>query len=274
MRCYVLNLTTQRGRYKKQLPELQKVGLEPQRVRSVRYVGDEGHEEIISRFPTGIWHNMAHQMRGMALSHCKAALEFMKSGEDMCLILEDDAFPVAQSVEEFEASVKGEIPRVPNGWWTIQLHADCPIPGLCMKNTSGACVSTAAYLLSREGAAHILDNPVLALDWGRAWRRAQGDPLFSVQENLFWTDESTSATSGRDHPSLMYRALDNVRGNAWAIRGQKSAAYILKAKWIRVLGTEPTMEWILVGLFSVLAAMCSGPMRFAFVAVALCFFPL
>ena len=92
---------------------------------------------------------------GCAMSHRKAASHLLESGEEYCLILEDDAAPVCGDyMQEVEAAIRD----APADWHMINLDY-LPDFGISEYTTYWTLLKT-AYILNRRGAEAWLKHQV------------------------------------------------------------------------------------------------------------------
>jgi|TARA_B110000259_G_scaffold147828_1_gene166693 GR25 family glycosyltransferase involved in LPS biosynthesis len=197
LKTIVINLDDYIDNHKKQLPYLEKIGLNTERFLAINAIKGEHlnplYEKYISKFALNF---QPKAVIGCALSHILCAKYIYESyinDYEYFLIMEDDAFPVYDKEEFYNLLNKNlkEIEVLDKNWDIIQLHSDAFFPTNDTYATHYICGSTAAYLISRRGIEKTLDRKVYShADF------IQHNFLkfnkYRVKSNLFWTDEKNS----------------------------------------------------------------------------------
>ena len=207
LKTIVINLDDYIDNHKKQLPYLEKIGLDVERISAINAIKGEHlnplYENYISKFALNF---QPKAVIGCALSHILCAKYIDESyinDYEYFLIMEDDAFPVYDKEEFYNLLNKNlkEIEVLDKNWDIIQLHSDAFFPTNDTYATHYICGSTAAYLISRRGIEKTLDRKVYShADF------IQHNFLkfnkYRVKSNLFWTDEKNSVNrfvSGKNY---------------------------------------------------------------------------
>jgi len=197
LKTLVINLDDYIENYNKQLPYLEKIGLNVERISGINAVKDEHlnplYEKYISKFALNF---QPKAVIGCALSHILSAKyinENYINDYEYFLIMEDDIFPLYHKDEFYNLLNKylKEIEVLDKNWDIIQLHSDAFFPTTDTYATHYICGSTAGYLISRVGIEKTLDIKVYShADF------IQHNFLkfnkYRVKSNLFWTDEKNS----------------------------------------------------------------------------------
>jgi GR25 family glycosyltransferase involved in LPS biosynthesis len=197
LKTLVINLDDYISNYNKQLPCLEKIGLNVERISAINAIKGEHlnltYQKYISKFALNF---QPKSVIGCALSHILSAkyiYENYINDYKYFLIMEDDAFPVYDKEQFYNLLNKNlkEIEVLDKNWDIIQLHSDAFFPTTDTYATHYICGSTAAYLISRHGIEKTLDRKVYShADF------IQHNFLkfnkYRVKSNLFWTDEKNS----------------------------------------------------------------------------------
>jgi GR25 family glycosyltransferase involved in LPS biosynthesis len=197
LKTVVINLDDYIGNYNKQLPCLEKIGLNVERISAINAIKGEHlnptYKKYISKFALNF---QPKAVIGCALSHILSAkyiYENYINDYKYFLIMEDDAFPLYDKEEFYNLLNKNlkEIEVLDKNWDIIQLHSDAFFPTIDTYATHYICGSTAAYLISPRGIEKTLDRKVYShADF------IQHNFLkfnkYRVKSNLFWTDEKNS----------------------------------------------------------------------------------
>lgn len=192
MLSFVINLDTKIENFEKQLPHLRKIGLEPKRFPGVT-------PDTISKYADKqsltCKYTCPISTVCISTSHAMVAKMIYESGVDYGLVMEDDAFPLDTSADEFFLKIQKTLSEVPNNWDIILLHCD----GWCSPgdtNTSDKSWSFAAYLISRKGAEKLSNYPISG-NFDFITSISSEFIKYKSTENLFYTDEKTSTNRNK-----------------------------------------------------------------------------
>ncbi len=197
---YVINLDRKVENFYKLQKVYNDIGMYPKRVSAVDASKNEHleHKDKINKLCLETCHDV---VMAISLSHKRTAEEFLRTGKDYCLVLEDDAYPKEDIPNMIDKILKTE-EKVPRDWDFILLYCQ----GVCKKGsieTNWLSGSTAAYLMSRGGAMKTLDTKVkYHADMERAGDKQYN--MYKSQSNLFRTDE-TSSDNRNDNMNFLTR---------------------------------------------------------------------
>ena len=275
MKSYVINLDEDKEKWAAVRKNLQRVGLEPERISGLIYDGKTETEETkLLEAGRPAWSpRLSHAACGAFASHLLAVKTFLSSSCDpSCIIFEDDVDPLASDTEQFEKELQWTLENAPSDWEGISLHSDFAVPGACPEGqwSGGLCGSSAAYVLNRAGAQRILEEPWKITDVYKQlpWRRFYVRPT-----NMFVTDESTSRTAVAGSRSILHRLSQNVSGREWGIRGEKSADYNFRFQIASLWGHGIYLYHIAIFLL-LLALLCTrGKARYVLMLLLVLFIP-
>lgn len=185
---YIINLDRKIENFYKLQNIYRNIGIYPKRVSAVDASKNEHleHKEQINKLCLKACPDVA---MAISISHKKVAEEFLKTGKEYCLVLEDDAYP-----REDIPNMIGEIlkieEKVPRDWDFILLYCQ----GVCKKGsiqTNWLSGSAAAYIMSRRGAIKTINTKVkFQVDMDRAGNKNYN--IYKSPYNYFITDETTS----------------------------------------------------------------------------------
>jgi GR25 family glycosyltransferase involved in LPS biosynthesis len=179
MRAFVISLDHASHRAIRQRQELEMLGMTVIHLDGKRPTDEEKHKSWQTRLtpPSAL---------GCTLAHVAAWERIATSENGPVLILEDDAFPKAETKREFEKDMEG-ILKLLQGVDAIMLHND---KVGCMRG------STAAYITTPDGAKTLLSvcrNVFGHVDLYMHLQHVKGAlKLHYVDNNMFVTDESTT----------------------------------------------------------------------------------
>ena len=196
-------------------------------------------------------------MMGCALSHISCWQRLRDSPTDeMFLILEDDAVLVEGFVDKMHAALRD----VPDGWHVLLLGCFLCNPDLqdiasggtaarhgCTRDIS-AFSGTHAYIISKAGAAHMLDGRQGRVDFhiDIQMHRTPGARIYAVDEDLaIQEDMSTSSTASFGFPGSINAGLSKIKNSK-----NVCCAYIMNGTYMR-LGqygshVEVTPWWVVL----------------------------
>lgn len=187
MRAYIINLERARGRWAAMVGECERAGLEWERVAAVEGARVPGWARVFD----GRGYRLRQGRRridgevGCYLSHLKAVRAFMRTGEPLGLILEDDG--------EFAADMGAvlaalEARAVGSGWDMVRLSTvnhgrPLRVGPLVLGRHLGVFVTrekgAGAYVINRQAGARMLENllpmrlpydHVFDMEWWLGWR--------------------------------------------------------------------------------------------------------
>ena len=275
IRAYVINLDrdTEKWYYVKE--KLSELGLDVQRIPGILYDGTERCQEVLElNSARPIWHPpLAKAPMGCQASHLRAVKTFLETGEEYCIILEDDITPITTEPKKFMREIEEVIKEAPSDWQGISLHSDSIIPGVCPVGSwsSNGCTSCAAYILNRKGAYSILRNPWKVSD---GYRQMVWKEYYSRPENLFVTDESSSKTAPTtSSASCIHRLSRNVKGKRWHMRGEKSLSYCLEYQVGEICGITFRSLHIILLLLILLIIVLPGSLKYPIFCLLILFIP-
>lgn len=197
LKTLVINLDDYKDNYNKQLPELERIGLNIERFKAINALKNEYKNPEYSKYISTFALNFQPKsVIGCALSHILCS-KFINNNYinqyDYFLIMEDDAFPIYNKKDFYNLLNKNlhEIEILDKNWDIIQLHSDAFFPNYETYNTHYICGSTAAYLISKKGIEKTLNYKIYShADF------IQHNFLkfnkYRVKSNLFWTNETNS----------------------------------------------------------------------------------
>jgi hypothetical protein len=149
MKTYVLSLDTER--FNKQHKALEAAGIyDIQKIDGV-----VGKNELQNKNVTALCRaSCPYSLIGCSLGHRKIYEHFIATNDDdVCLVLEDDAFPLFKDWSEVKVT--------DSDWDILQLHCDGPLPLSCSADRPSALSgSMAAYFITKEGTRKMLDQKV------------------------------------------------------------------------------------------------------------------
>ena len=157
---YVINLDKDRDRWAKQKPELEKAGIQPIRVPGIMYdeVTEEQKNKYFSKFCK---YTCPKSVIGSGYAHLNAMRIFYETDpNDICIILEDDAYPKFKDVSIVMDFIKNTLPPT-SEWDMCLLHCDGTCPFNKNKRylpTGIASGSVAGYVITKRGAKYLLDG--------------------------------------------------------------------------------------------------------------------
>lgn len=245
MLTFVINLDTKIENFEKQLPHLRRIGLEPKRFSAVT-------PDTISKYvhKQTAWCKNACPMSAVCIStsHALVAKMIYESGVDYGLVMEDDAFPLDTSADEFFLKVQKTLSEVPKNWDIILLHCDgwCPHDDNKISKKSW---SFAAYLLSRKGAEKLSNFPING-NFDFETSVSSNFLKYKSKENLFYTDEKTSTNRKK-----IFTGMDSIFNSLFPPNsGEKTWTELLGYKVVRIPFTniELTAEQIHIVVFLVI----------------------
>ena len=140
--CYVISLNNNLG---PQGDALKNSGLDPLLFNGINAKNDE-HLDYLDTVSTSCKNICPKSVMGIGLSHIHVTKKIYDSGVEMALILEDDAFPIVDNLNE---QIIKTLSEVPDDWEIIRLHCDTHcVDG---SNKIGDNSSNAAYIINRKG---------------------------------------------------------------------------------------------------------------------------
>lgn len=180
---------------------LRGVGFHPILFHGVDSQKDE-HLQYIDHIDPSCLNMCPKSVIGCGLSHILLAQKIYYSGATVALILEDDAYPKVDNLEDEITKVFNE---VPDDWEIIRLHCDTHcVDG---QNVIGQNGSTAAYLINRRGMEILMNTKVNNhIDW-------QQNTILNIYKskiNLFWTDEKRVSTNRIQTATFLSGIMDVV----------------------------------------------------------------
>jgi GR25 family glycosyltransferase involved in LPS biosynthesis len=161
------------------------IGLEPVGFKGINAKKNE-HLRYADRITPMCQYFCPKSPIGCGLSHILLADTLFQKQVPMALILEDDAYPLVQSID-FEQIIQS----VPPDWELIKLHCDpnCK-DGEYRVIKEDEAMSTAAYIINTKGIQKLKDMKLsYHIDHQLFWSNIK---QYKSRRNLFWTDESSS----------------------------------------------------------------------------------
>ena len=196
---YVVTLNKDLG---EQGDALKKAGLDPIIFHGVDSRKDE-HLQYIDQINPRCLIMCPKSVIGCGLSHILLAKKIYYTGASIALIIEDDAYP---KVDNLEDEITKTLNEVPDDWEIIKLH--CDIRCKDGQNEVGRNGSTAAYLINRRGLEIMMNTKVLQhIDW----QQTTILKLYKSKVNLFWTDERKGSTNRIQQSTFVSNIMDVVK---------------------------------------------------------------
>lgn len=216
---YILNLDSENERYNKQLPELNKLGINPIRVSGVLGKPNINNTNVSNMCKL----TCPYSVIGCALGHYKIYEQFIQDDtNNVCLILEDDAFPkFNDKMSLYDVLFKYN----PNTWDILQLHCDSLNKRDCGNSVTHMSGSNAAYFITKKGAKKMLSFKIhthIDLETNLNKQIVK----LKTPNNLFYTDEDDS--SNRND----LKFLDFINANYDV--GEKKIKHFLSFKSFRI----------------------------------------
>lgn len=245
MKTYVLSLDTER--FNKQRTALEAAGIyDVQKIDGVL-----GKNELQNPNLTPVCRaSCPYSLIGCSLGHRKIHEHFIDNDpNDVCLVLEDDAFPLFKDKSEIEALVSTNTSSP--DWDILQLHCDGMFNRSCSSDrpnvTSG---STAAYFITKEGALKMLDQQVYTYSDIQTNLDSRINKK-KTPTNYFYTDERKSMNR-----------IDGGGGgwfNFLMPHGEKTYDNLFSMKVVRLPGTSTELTFynvvaLLVGILIIITA--------------------
>ena len=216
---YVVTLNKDLG---EQGEALKKAGLDPIIFHGVDSRKDE-HLQYIDHIDPRCLIICPKSVIGCGLSHIILAKKIYYTGASIALIIEDDAYP---KVDNLEDEITKTLNEVPDDWEIIKLH--CDIRCKDGQNKVGKNGSTAAYLINRRGLEIMMNTKVLQhIDW----QQTSILKLYKSKVNLFWTDERKESTNRIQQSTFVSNIMDVVKP---ITSGEKTWDDALSYKIIRI----------------------------------------
>jgi GR25 family glycosyltransferase involved in LPS biosynthesis len=165
---YFINLDKRKDRLEKIIGELIKIEIPPEKV--VRVEASEHKFGIL----------------GCVKSHIRTITEFIKSGKDKCLILEDD-FEFTETKEKVNEVLTKIFSTVDFDCILLSLLPDKKVISSTEYYTSiNYAATTAGYILTKEYAPLLLQNFIEGATKQEKWINMFGEPEISLQLDCYW----------------------------------------------------------------------------------------
>jgi GR25 family glycosyltransferase involved in LPS biosynthesis len=228
-KIYIINMNRHPERLAKQLKALRAVGITDV-VRVTGVVGDAVTND--PRISSLCQYTCPYSVIGCGMSHYNAYETFLadEDGNDACLILEDDAFPLFKDRSDLDAVLTA---HPPSNWDIFKLHCDGLFKGSCPSNDDLSMAvdsgSNAAYFVSRAGAQKLLRTRLYThIDFHM---NINTDLIKrKTPYNYFYTDEAHSDNR------------NDGGGGGWfnflTPHGEKTYDNVLSMKMFRIPGTD------------------------------------
>ena len=179
--CYVITLNENLG---EQGEKLKEVGLNPITFHGVDARKDE-HFLYTDYVDPDCLQTCPKSVIGCGLSHILLARHIYYTGASIAIIMEDDAFPIVENINE---EIQKVISEVPDDWQIIKMHCDSH----CKNGTNlidTIVGSAAAYLINRRGMEIMMNTRV---EKHIDIQQLDILKIYKTSTNLFRTDESSS----------------------------------------------------------------------------------
>ena len=218
MKTYVLSLDA--ARFSKQQAALEAAGIYDVQ----KFDGVIGKNELQNPNLTPVCRaSCPYSLIGCSLGHRKIHEHFVAtSDDDVCLVLEDDAFPLFKDWSEVKVSSAD--------WDILQLHCDGPLSRSCSADSPSVISgSMAAYFITKEGALKLLDQQVYTYPDIQTNLDSRINKK-KTSKNYFYTDEKKSMNR-----------IDGGGGgwfNFLMPHGEKTYDNLLSMKMFRIPGTD------------------------------------
>ena len=239
MKTYIINLDKYIDNYNSQKPYLEKLGLNINRVSAINAIENE-HLKYSSLIPEYINIFIPKSIIGCFLSHLLVCKEIVKNNEKISLIMEDDAYPLYEKDKFYEILNKtiNDIEILNPKWDIIQLHSDALFPTPETYSTHCFCGSTAAYLISLNGAKKMAKEKV---GWHLDVHTSANFNYYKyrVKNNLFMTKENFSLNRNFNN-SYITNIKSIILSQLIPLRGEKTWKDFLNFKMIKILDKDIT----------------------------------
>jgi GR25 family glycosyltransferase involved in LPS biosynthesis len=238
-------MDSQKSRWDSQSKALNDVGINPIRIPGVAITEESVDDQYIDdNFTTRCKYACPYSVFGITASHKKACSAFLKTGNSVALIMEDDAYPLFDDVNILDRYLL-TLPPV-DSWDMWSLHCDTRCSNdksIGIKNPSSA-----AYFITIRGA-----NAVLNYKFSTHYDL---DSTFNFEKhisdhNFFWTDERSLKAGPSGISTNRQKTIFNhdSQANKWLTeklihRGEKDIIDLLEYKIIRIPFTDINLTTI------------------------------
>ena len=228
-KTYVINLDKSKERWNKIVKQLNKVNLDVERFPGYLYK-DIPKEDLLKKFKYNNF--LSNSMIGCSYSHLKLLENFLKTNDDICLILEDDAYPIFKNINKLNILLKNNSFE---SWDVFKLHSD----GFNMGNINNVLTtSAAAYFVTRKGAKKILNLPIFThFDTNLSVNNMLGNLVIkNSKKNLFYTNEDLESCNRKNinKNSIFDILIDKTLFNKNLLRGEKTWKHIKNYTFINI----------------------------------------
>jgi GR25 family glycosyltransferase involved in LPS biosynthesis len=253
---YVINMDKHVSRWEAQSKALNDIGIDPNRIPGVAITDQDANGYIDENFTTQCKYTCPYSVFGITASHKKACSEFLKTGNSVALIMEDDAYPLIDDVRILERYLL-TLPPV-DSWDMWCLHCDVKCSN--DKSIKAKNSSAAAYFITIRGA-----NAVLNYKFSTHYDIVS---TFKFEkhisdQNFFWTDERSikAGPSGMSANRQNTTFNHDSQANKWLTeklinRGEKDIIDVIENKVIRIpftdinLNTFKLIAYIIIILYA------------------------
>jgi GR25 family glycosyltransferase involved in LPS biosynthesis len=261
MRAYVINLDRDTDKLATMRAALDATDLRGHWERFQATLGrDPAQRDLVCR---ACWDWCPASAVGIGVSHRRLARHFLDTTDESvpyALVLEDDALPTGKRDGDLRAALDEVVAQHPADWDVILLYCQglCPRP----EDSSGAPIqfktghgSTAAYLMSRRGAAHLAEQCV---SWHVDMVRASDRDLngFVSPTGFFIPDFSLSSTSTGSTVNEKKSGLDP---RYWQLRPDgPPLTFFINSRAIRIPGMDVELTWLDVSMLILVFVVVSA----------------
>ncbi len=236
-KTYTINLDKNKDRWNLQSKILTNVNIKSERFSGYTFK-DINKEEILNKFGL-FYHLLSESMIGCAYSHLKVLEKFLKTNYKVCLILEDDAYPIFKDVKELNLLLTKIYDNILIEPWDIySLHSDGFINDKFYNYKNLLTTSNAAYFITRQGAINLLKKKIIThSDLNININNLLGNIIKKIHiENLFYTNEELCSDNRKEN--INYNILDliinNTLFNEKLLRGEKKWKHIRNHTFINI----------------------------------------
>jgi hypothetical protein len=245
---YVINMDNQVSRWESQSKALNDIGIVPIRIPGVTI---NNQNDVDNNFTTLCKYTCPYSAIGITASHKKACSAFLKTGNSVALILEDDAYPLIDDVRILDRYLLLLPPTDSWDMWSLHCDTSCG-PDLAL-NTSAA-----AYFITTRGA-----NAVLNYKFSTHYDTASTfkfDKRIS-DHNFFWTDERSAKAGPSGMSTNRQKTMFNHESpvNKWLTkklinRGEKDVIDAIEYKLVRIPFTDINLNTINLVVYIIIIA--------------------
>ena len=237
---YVINMDNQKSRWESQSKALAGIGINPIRIPGV-LITDQ--DDVDDNFTTWCKYTCPYSAIGITASHKKACVAFLKTGNSVALILEDDAYPLIDDVEILDRYLMS-LPPV-NSWDMWSLHCDTSCgPNMSLNS------SAAAYFITVGGANRVLNYKFSThYDAVSTFKFKK----YVSDRNFFWTDERSIKSGPSGMSTNRQKTIFNHESpvNKWLTkklinRGEKDVIDAIEYKLVRIPFTNINLNTIYI----------------------------